>query len=77
MMKLSDAIRRGCEMRPLKIVGRFCDEGNGACALGAAMLGANAVVGGPAEFYLFSHQRPVLHQMVYGSTDGERSNSGT
>ena len=72
-MKLSEAIRRGCQMRPLKIVGRFCDEGNGACALGAAMLGSNAIVGGPADFYLFSHQHPALHRIVYCSGNGERA----
>lgn len=59
-MRLSDAIRRGCEIRPLKIVGRFYDEGNGACALGAAMFGADT-----PDFCRLSHKHPALFRRVW------------
>jgi hypothetical protein len=37
---LAEAIRRGCVLRPKKVMGHFWRGKDGACALGAALVGA-------------------------------------
>ena len=39
-MKLSEAIRKGCKVRPRQCFGRFLDGDDGACAGGAALIAA-------------------------------------
>jgi hypothetical protein len=57
--QLAAAMRRGCALKPLQIVGVLFDGANGACALGAAILGLGENPGTDSYEQHLSYNRVV------------------
>ena len=68
---LAEAIRRGCKVRPKKMVGDFLEGDRMACTLGAAWVGVSGENDGYSTVAL-AKLFPELDRLVRFSLGGER-----
>jgi len=67
-MKLSEAIRRGCKVKPVQCHGQYYGAGDAACALGAACSGAGFNIAFDLITVTLISQWPFLWPVQYIGT---------